>query len=119
MDFQKKKWAYQAKQRAERHKRRRLDDSDGKISAAGGVVRMNTKASGIGGFLRKTARTMMDMPWQIVQIAETGHPGFYRLWALIGSDLHSIKLIVPRMFYVNQRTPKEGQGAGKLETFFK
>lgn len=119
MEFQKKKWAYQAKQRADRRKRRRLDDSDGMMSGVGGVVRTNTKASGIGGFLRKTARTMMDMPWQIVQIAETGHPGFYRLWALIGSDLHSVKLTVPRIFYVNQRTPKDGQGAGELQTCLK
>ena len=47
------------------------------------------------------------------QIAETGHPGLYRLWALIGSDLHSVKLSVPRIFYVNQKTPKEGEGARK------
>jgi len=47
VEFQKKKWAYQAKQRADRRKRRRLDDSDGMMSGVGGVVRTNTKASGI------------------------------------------------------------------------
>ena len=45
-----------------------------------------------------------------VQIAETGHPGQYKLWALIGNDLHAVKLNVPRIFYVNQKTPKEGEG---------
>ena len=42
---------------------------------------------------------------------ETAHPGQFKLWALIGSDLHVIKLNVPRTFYVNQKTPKEGEGA--------
>ena len=37
------------------------------------------------------------------------------LWGgLIGSDLHGLKLMVPRIFYVNQRQPKEGnEGASK------
>ena len=34
--------------------------------------------------------------------------------SLIGSDLHGLKLMVPRIFYVNQRQPKEGnEGASK------
>lgn len=44
---------------------------------------------------------------------ETGHPGQFKLWALIGNDLHAMKVNVPRIFYVNQRTPKEGEGASK------
>jgi len=70
-------------------------------------------ASGIGGFLRRTAQTLLDAPWQIVEIAETGDAGVYRLWAVIGADLHAIKLIVPHVFYVNQKTPKEGEGASE------
>lgn len=70
-------------------------------------------ATGIGGFLRHTAQTLLDAPWQIVEIAKTGDPGVYRLWALIATDLHAIKLIVPHIFYVNQKTPKEGEGASK------
>lgn len=34
----------------------------------------------------------------------------FRLWAVIGSDLHCIKLHVPRVFYVNQRVPKAEEG---------
>ena len=70
-------------------------------------------ASGIGGFLRRTAQTLLDAPWQVVEVAATGDPGVYRLWAVIGADLHAIKLIVPHIFYVNQKTPKEGEGASK------
>ncbi|CAH1796227.1 unnamed protein product [Owenia fusiformis] len=104
--YHKKKWALQAKQRAEKTKRRRLDNGE-KPSGGGGVIR---SGGGLSGFLRKKARSVLDMPWQIVQIAETGHPGMYKLWALIGNDLHAIKLTIPRIFYVNQKTEKEGAG---------
>ena len=43
---------------------------------------------------------------------ETAAPGQFKLWALIGSDLHGIRLNVPRIFYVNQRVPKEDSEGG-------
>ncbi|XP_022098482.1 DNA polymerase epsilon catalytic subunit A-like [Acanthaster planci] len=101
--YHKKKWAHQARQRAERNKRRRLDDCE---ASRGGAIRVGPSNS-LGQFFRRTARSLLDMPWQIIQIAKTGHPGLYKLWSLIGSDLHCIKLLVPRIFYVNQRHPKE------------
>lgn len=165
--YHKKKWELQAKARQER-KRRRMDAGDLPVS---GVV---VPVRGLGGFLRRTARSMMDMPWQIVQVSdmikkrwefsypgvtlvknaclmgapfwcackefclfcikkntvtnmlfmkadvtlwfqlmEMTQPGTFKLWALIGSDLHAMKLLVPRIFYVNQKTPKEGEGASK------
>ncbi|BFZ25729.1 hypothetical protein BsWGS_28768 [Bradybaena similaris] len=104
VEYQKKKWAIQHQIR-QKNKRQRMDDTDFPVDVRAGPSR------GLSGFLRKTARSMMDMPWQIVQIMETSHPGQFKLWALIGSDLHAIKLNVPRTFYVNQKTPKEGEGA--------
>lgn len=44
------------------------------------------------------------------QISETGQAGLFRLWAVIGSDLHCIKLSIPRVFYVNQRVAKAEDG---------
>lgn len=44
------------------------------------------------------------------QIAETSHPGLYKLWAVIGNDLHCMKLNIPRVFYVNQKVPKQEDG---------
>lgn len=100
------------KQRRECFKRRRVDSNNC------GIFGTRTLPSGnfhsdLGRFFQKTVQTMMDMHWQIIQISETGHPGLFHLWAVIGSDLHLIKLIVPRIFYVNQKTPKDGQGSGK------
>lgn len=45
------------------------------------------------------------------QIAETSHPGLFKLWAVIGNDLHCMKLNIPRVFYVNQKVPKQEEGA--------
>uniref|UniRef100_A0A3Q3JPX5 DNA polymerase epsilon catalytic subunit n=1 Tax=Monopterus albus TaxID=43700 RepID=A0A3Q3JPX5_MONAL len=95
--------------RKERKKRRRL--LDGEAQPVGGGVIRDGPMTGLGSFLRRTARSILDMPWQIVQIAETSHPGLYKLWAVIGNDLHCMKLNIPRIFYVNQKVPKQEEGA--------
>ncbi|XP_053510024.1 DNA polymerase epsilon catalytic subunit A [Ictalurus furcatus] len=107
--YHKKKWELQIRQRKERRKRRRM--LDGEAQPTGGGVIRDGPTTGLGNFLRRTARSILDMPWQIVQIAETSHPGLYKLWAVIGTDLHCMKLNIPRVFYVNQRVPKQEDGA--------
>ncbi|XP_019956457.2 DNA polymerase epsilon catalytic subunit A [Paralichthys olivaceus] len=107
--YHKKKWELQLRQRKERKKRRRL--LDGEAQPVGGGVIRDGPTTGLGSFLRRTARSILDMPWQIVQIAETSHPGLYKLWAVIGNDLHCMKLNIPRVFYVNQKVPKQEEGA--------
>ena len=81
--FQKKKWQFQAAQRkaGECGKRSRV-----------GVSRQAPIT--LGGFLRQTKRTLLDTPWQVIQVAETPSPGFYKVWALVGADLHCVKMIV-------------------------
>ncbi|XP_060641327.2 DNA polymerase epsilon catalytic subunit A [Anolis sagrei] len=105
--FHKKKWELQARQRQERRKRRRL--ADGEAALSGGLIRVGA-TKGLSNYLLRTARSILDLPWQIVQIAETSQPGLFRLWAVIGNDLHCLKLNVPRVFYVNQRVPKPEEG---------
>lgn len=41
------------------------------------------------------------------KIAETPVPGQFNMWALVDNDLHQLKLVVPRIFYVNSRTSKD------------
>uniref|UniRef100_A0A8C0HBU2 DNA polymerase epsilon catalytic subunit n=1 Tax=Chelonoidis abingdonii TaxID=106734 RepID=A0A8C0HBU2_CHEAB len=106
--YHKKKWELQARQRQARRKKRRLED--GEVVLGGGVIR-DGSSKGLSSYLRRTARSILDLPWQIVQVAETSQPGLFRLWAVIGSDLHCIKLSVPRVFYVNQRVAKPEEGA--------
>ncbi|KAH0625488.1 hypothetical protein JD844_015027, partial [Phrynosoma platyrhinos] len=105
--FHKKKWELQARQRQERRKRRRL--ADGEVVLSGGLIRAGP-SKGLSNYLLRTARSILDMPWQIVQIAETSQQGLFKLWAVIGNDLHCLKLNIPRVFYVNQRVPKPEEG---------
>ncbi|EPY88299.1 polymerase (DNA directed), epsilon [Camelus ferus] len=105
--FHKKKWQLQARQRLAHKKRRRLEAAEGALRP--GAVREGPSA-GLGGFFRRTARSILDLPWQIVQISETSQPGLFRLWAVISSDLYCIKLNIPRVFYVNQRVAKTEAG---------
>ena len=53
----------------------------------------------------------------LFQLAETDDPGTFKVWAAVGSDLHALKVNVPRIFYVNSHTPKEGAGTSKASMF--
>jgi len=51
----------------------------------------------------------------VFQLSETNKPGVFKVWALVGQELHNIRLVVPRIFYVNQRfarpEPSEDEAA--------
>ncbi|GBP24391.1 DNA polymerase epsilon catalytic subunit A [Eumeta japonica] len=98
--FQKKKWAWQLEQKGLRkhNKKGRIDDTID-ITAIRNTVPANT----LGGFIKRAQRSLLNTPWQIIQVTETSEPGLFKLWALVGAELHQIKLTVPRIFYVNQR----------------
>ncbi|XP_060805157.1 DNA polymerase epsilon catalytic subunit 1 [Amyelois transitella] len=98
--FQKKKWLWQMEQRGYRNRSKRGKITD---SEAMPPPRNFGTSNTLGGFIRKAQRTLLNTPWQIIQVSETSEPGLFRLWALVGSELHQIKLTVPRIFYVNQR----------------
>ena len=62
-----------------------------------------------------TTESSHDVIFIISKLAETDTPGLFKVWAVVGSDLHCIKVNVPRIFYVNCHTPKEGSGTSKLQ----
>lgn len=102
--FQKKKWKFQLEQRKKlrgdsNNKRGRLDE----VPLVENVQR--GPMTSIGGFLKRTQRNLIELPWQIIQIIAIDQDGHYNLWAMIGDELQKIKLEIPRIFYVNQRTP--------------
>lgn len=102
--FQKKKWKWQLDQRkklrgaGDQNKRSRHD-----VPLTDAQVHRGPMTT-LGGFLRRTQRNMIELPWQIIQIVPIDQDGHYNLWALIGDQLQKIKLEIPRIFYVNQRT---------------
>nr|CAD7397598.1 unnamed protein product [Timema poppensis] len=104
IEYQKKKWALQAQQRSGKNVNKKRSRHSTEVGG-GGVVR-NPSTGTLGGFLRRAQRTLLDTPWQVIQVCELSHPGLFRLWALVGQELHQVKLVVPRIFYVNQRLPR-------------
>lgn len=152
LQYHKKKWSLQAKQRSEQNsfgKRVRVGDSFERRGQAGGFRDMgrNPAPGTLGGFLRQAQQTLLNTPWQIIQVtvntdilyrsvmkfyfvtfvfvsafikiissllmclifiqlSETNKPGVFKVWALVGQELHNIRLVVPRTFYINQRFPR-------------
>jgi hypothetical protein len=51
------------------------------------VVRTGNKSGSIGGFFKRTQRTLLDTPWQIIQVMETGQPGNFNVPKLILFDI--------------------------------
>lgn len=64
MQFQKKKWEFQAKQRAERKRLRKEADFMGMSTLAVG----RGPSTGLSTFMRQQARSLVDTPWQIIQV---------------------------------------------------
>ncbi|CAO3674258.1 unnamed protein product [Rhizopus stolonifer] len=87
--FQKEKWA---EQRLNRERNRK---------ALGGATPGRGPQSSVGNFFRRQTGSLVTSLWQIVQIAETGIPGEHKMWILVQDQLFSIRLTVPRKFYLN------------------
>uniref|UniRef100_A0A0A9Y3R9 DNA polymerase epsilon catalytic subunit n=1 Tax=Lygus hesperus TaxID=30085 RepID=A0A0A9Y3R9_LYGHE len=105
LEYHKKKWAWQKEARGmtSSKKKSRVGQNDATLA----VPNPRGPSTTLGGFLQKAQHTLLNSTWQIIQIAPTNAPGVLRVWALVGSELHQIRLIVPRIFYVNHRLPKE------------
>lgn len=65
------------------------------------------RAGTLGGFLRRAQQTLLSQPWQIIQICQSGEPGVLKIWAMVGDELHNIRMNIPRVFYVNQRQSEQ------------
>lgn len=77
LQYHKKKWSLQAKQRSERNsseKRARVGDSAAGQGQGAGFrdIGRNPAPGTLGGFLRRAQRTLLDTPWQIIQVAVMG-----------------------------------------------
>ncbi|KAF8939090.1 DNA polymerase epsilon catalytic subunit [Dissophora ornata] len=87
--YQKIKWKRQKLERAQRK--------------ALGQSRAKGPTGSLSGFIQQQSTNVLTKFWQIIQIVETDIPGEFRLWILIDKTLQSVRLSVPRIFYVNSR----------------
>ncbi|KAL0958719.1 hypothetical protein HGRIS_014049 [Hohenbuehelia grisea] len=56
---------------------------------------------------RSAAPRAATSDWDIVQIRPTNTPGRFTLWLSVNSELVSVSLRIPRVFYVHLRAPRE------------
>lgn len=102
--YHKNKWQWQLQNR---NQRRSIQSSKKGRTAPANAIRSNVSATAgtIGGFIRRTQRAIIEQAWQIIQIAANDEQGSFTVWAMVGDELHKIKLNIPRIFYVNKRSP--------------
>ncbi|XP_055338827.1 DNA polymerase epsilon catalytic subunit A-like [Paramacrobiotus metropolitanus] len=96
LDFHRQKWAWMRRHKETRKKSRTLNYDSG-IVVSGASVRA---------FVQQARKDVIEKNWHVVQIAETGSPGLYNVFALIDNTMHTIRLKVYRLFYINRRFPK-------------
>ncbi len=61
----------------------------------------------ISAVLRQQSFGMSSRQWDVIQIAPTARPGEYKLWLAIDKSFQSVKLRIPRQFYLNfKEAPK-------------
>lgn len=107
--FQKKKWLWQLHKRQKERssnasKRTRIDEGSTSALSKSTRTQMGSAVT-IGGFLRRAQRNLFELPWQIVQIVALDDVGQFVVWVMIDAELHRVKLNIPRIFYVNKRSP--------------
>jgi DNA polymerase epsilon subunit 1 len=96
--------AQKTKWKLARLERQRFVQEHGNISSR--KVGRGTNFGGMEGYLARQAEKLIKLPWEVLQVVETDTLGEFKVWALVDGDLHAIKLIIPRTFYVNARIPQ-------------
>lgn len=94
--FKKEKWRSMIKSR-------QLDKAEYGVDYKRQRKLMGADKNTMAGYLNRQADTILRFPWHILQITETDFPGDFRVWAIIQNNIYSIKLSIPRIFYVNSR----------------
>ncbi|KAI9356996.1 hypothetical protein DFJ73DRAFT_213314 [Zopfochytrium polystomum] len=87
--YQKKKW---------RAQRRQAKDNRGR-----NLPRPLSRGFGASSFFQRQSRSVLEQPWQILQIVGTDMPGTFNVWAVIEQAMYCVKLETPRVFYINTR----------------
>lgn len=93
LSYQKRKWKAQAAARIRRRQLMGPEDDDQQVKRHGVLGKLQVKA----------AERVAGAEYEILELQETNQPGFLRAFVLTGNSITSIKINVPRIFYVNFR----------------
>ncbi|GAX75625.1 hypothetical protein CEUSTIGMA_g3069.t1 [Chlamydomonas eustigma] len=128
LQHQKIKWRQargeRKRRRAEALKEQRLIDRRGGIAAEGAVgsaaLLGPAARADVGALFRQRAAAVTAVPWQLLQLAETGVHGRFKMWFLADGRLQYVHLTVPRTLYIDSEAAVQqqalfaGGGAGTL-----
>ncbi|KAG1384872.1 hypothetical protein G6F61_000060 [Rhizopus arrhizus] len=89
LEFQKRKW-----------KRRRMIRAYNREELGSSLV-TRSSPNGVGDYFRRQTGSLVNSLWEVIQIAETDIPGECKLWVMVEDQLYSVRLTIPRMFYIN------------------
>lgn len=107
VDSLRKRWSVQRENKSRRtrnDKRAKTRTNDPSAVTSDATVSNARSLQTIGGFVRRSQRNLIEQTWQVVQLCPSDDFGNFVLWVVVHEELHKIKLVVPRIFYVNQRT---------------
>ncbi|XP_020258121.1 DNA polymerase epsilon catalytic subunit A-like, partial [Asparagus officinalis] len=105
----------------EERKRRRLGHR-GKPSQAVGATKLPQSVSscrrdqdknGVSLFFRKHEFPLIMSHWQIIQLVSSTHPGRFFAWVIADGIMNKISITVPRVFYLNSKTPVTEEFPGR------
>ena len=115
VSFHKKKWLIQRKN-LKLAKRQSIVQPPDRQGSNNMLIRSDseTNAGNLAGFLRKQATSLGEDNWEIIEVCDSLTPGRFSLWVLLGRDLHSIKLQIPRIFYINCKSPEDFELQGSI-----
>ncbi|RDX72004.1 DNA polymerase epsilon catalytic subunit A, partial [Mucuna pruriens] len=101
----------------ERRKKRRFENSrksDPRISV---LEQMNSKRSEgrsrVSSYLKRLEVDIRKCHWQIIQLVPSPLIGQFFAWVVIDGSMHKIPVSVPRVFYLNSRSPITEEFMGK------
>ncbi|KXZ56813.1 hypothetical protein GPECTOR_1g732 [Gonium pectorale] len=79
---------------------RRAGGGGGAAAAAAGVGPLSMRS-----LLAQQSAAVTALPWQVLQLAETGSPGALKMWFLAAGKLHWVTLTLPRSFLIDSALP--------------
>lgn len=91
LQYHKKKWKVLAQERREMKARAKLTANRSNVTTtAKKTVNKLVPSNTMGGFLRRAQHALLTSNWQVIQLAQTSDPGIFKLWALVGTELHQV-----------------------------
>ncbi|KAJ9072333.1 DNA polymerase epsilon catalytic subunit [Entomophthora muscae] len=94
LDYQKVTWRLKREIRAQTTPR---------TSATSGVPR-NVPRGGSGFY--QMSMPYLFQPFHVLQVAPTEHPGHFKLWIMVGAQMHALRFVVPRTLFINSKVPE-------------